>query len=98
MVIHQVFFWLHNPEDELQSVLAGCKSLSQIKSGRNTRVGLPAATPKRAVVDDSYHIALQVEFEDIEAHDQYQTDPVHLKFIADHKQKWAKVQIYDFEV
>ncbi|HLT06140.1 MAG TPA: Dabb family protein [Cyclobacteriaceae bacterium] len=98
MLVHQVFFWLKKPNKDLKAVMKGCKEIGQIKSALSYQVGVPAATAKRDVIDGSYHIALTVNFKSIADHDVYQEDPVHLKFIADHKDKWEKVQIYDFEV
>ena len=64
----------------------------------NSNFNIVDYTPfKRDVIDDSYHIALTVNFKSIEDHDVYQEDPVHLHFIAEHKDKWEKVQVYDFE-
>ncbi|MEX2595039.1 MAG: Dabb family protein, partial [Anditalea sp.] len=65
---------------------------------KSHQVGVPAPTAKRKVIDDSYHIALIVNFTNIADHDRYQEDPEHLEFIAEHSDKWEKVQIYDFEV
>lgn len=98
MIVHQVFFWLKNPKENLQSVLEGCKKIGTLSSALSFQVGTPAATPKRPIIDDSYHIALTVNFRNLEAHDLYQEDPLHHEFIAEHSEKWEKVRIYDFEV
>ncbi len=98
MIVHQVFFWLHKPESDLNDVMEGCRAIGRLDSAKDYLVGVPAETPKRDVIEDSYHIALTVYFDSMEAHDIYQEDEVHLKFIVDHKHKWAKVQVYDFEV
>ncbi len=98
MIVHQVFFWLQEPEKDLKAVMEGCKKIASVSSVKDYMVGVPAKTEKRDVIDHSYHIALTVHFEDLKAHDEYQEHPDHLKFIADHSQKWAKVQVYDFEV
>jgi hypothetical protein len=98
MIVHQVYFWLHQPDKDLKSVMEGCRKIGSISSAKDYLVGVPAKTEKRDVIDDSYHIALTVYFEDIKSHDVYQEHPDHLKFINEHSQKWAKVQVYDFEV
>ncbi len=98
MIVHQVYFWLKNPKKDLQDVMNGCKAIGKLKSAHSYLVGVPAATEKRPVIDDSYHIALTVNFESIADHDLYQEDPIHLDFIKQHSDKWEKVQIYDFEV
>lgn len=98
MLVHQVFFWLKKPDKDLKAVMKGCKEIGKLKSAHSYQVGVPAATVKRDVIDDSYHIALTVNFKSIEDHDLYQVDPVHLQFIEEHKDKWEKVQVYDFDV
>jgi hypothetical protein len=47
------------------------------------------------VVDDSYDCALTVVLRDLEQHDAYQADPIHLTFIKECAHLWEKVQIYD---
>ncbi|MCC5937220.1 MAG: Dabb family protein [Lunatimonas sp.] len=98
MIVHQVFFWLHQPDKDLTAVMEGCKKIGSVSTAKDFSVGVPAKTPKRAVIDDSYHIALTVYFDSVSDHDVYQDHPDHLRFIEDHKAKWAKVQVYDFEV
>lgn len=98
MLVHQVYFWLKNPKKDLKAVMKGCKDIGKLKSAHSYQVGVPAATGKRDVIDDSYDIALTVNFKSIADHDLYQEDPIHLKFVADHSDKWEKVQIYDFDV
>ena len=98
MIVHQLYFWLHKPESDLKDVMEGCRTIGSLASANDYLVGVPAKTPKRDVIEDGYHIALTVYFDSMEAHDLYQEDEDHLKFIADHKHKWAKVQVYDFEV
>lgn len=98
MIVHQVFFWLKDPKSHLHSVMEGCKTIGKLATASSYQVGIPAPTAKREVIDDSYHIALTVNFKSIADHDLYQEDPDHLGFIAEHGDKWEKVWIYDFEV
>ena len=39
--------------------------------------------------------ALIVVFDSKEAHDAYQEAPLHLKFIAENRETWAKVRVFD---
>lgn len=98
MIVHQVFFWLNDPDKDLKTVMDGCKRIAQTKSVKDYKVGVPAGTQRREVVDHSFHISLTVYFDSIADHDLYQTDPVHLQFVEDHKDKWSQVKVYDFEV
>jgi hypothetical protein len=97
MLVHSVYFWLR-PElsqEELRSFRAGLESLKPIQSVRGCYIGTPASVADRPVVDRSYSFALTVAFDDVTGHDAYQTDPIHLAFVAAHKSKWTRVQIYD---
>lgn len=98
MIVHQVFFWLKDPQNSFQPVKEGCIKIGKLQSAKSFQVGVPAPTAKREVIEDSYHIALTVNFESIADHDLYQEDPLHHEFIAEHSNKWEKVKIYDFEV
>jgi len=96
-MLHHVFFWLKNPnsKEDLDSLIQGLKSMQKIDSHQLFKVGIPAATPKREVVDDSYAVSLLVVFNSVKEHDAYQVDPIHKKFIEDCAHLWEKVQIYD---
>jgi hypothetical protein len=94
--VHQVFFWLHQPEKDLQNQLEAISALGKLEGVRDFSVGVPAKTPARDVVDHSYQISLTVYFDDLASHDLYQKDPKHLDFIEKNKSKWRKVLVYDF--
>jgi len=96
-LIHSVFFWLKEDlsETDRTAFLEGCRSLTKISTIKNCYIGPPAATAERGVVDNSYSYALIVHFNDLEGQNAYQIDPIHLKFVEDHKDKWTKVIVYD---
>lgn len=99
MLFHNVYFWL-KPEitpAQRAEFRRGVESLAGIKSVTKVDVGIPAATEKRPVIDDSYDVALIVQCRDIAAQNAYQVDPLHLAFVANFKTYWARVQIYDSE-
>jgi hypothetical protein len=58
-------------------------------------MGRPAMTP-RDVVDNSYDVGLCVIVEDVAGHDVYQDHPLHKQFIAQNKELWERVRIFDF--
>jgi hypothetical protein len=96
-LIHSVFFWLKediSPEDE-KAFLEGVNSLRAVSTIKNCYIGPPAPTEARNVVDNTYSYALIVHFDDVAGQDAYQIDPIHLKFVEDHKDKWTKVIVYD---
>jgi len=51
----------------------------------------------RSVVDQSYQIGLNIQFETKQAQDNYQDHPQHLEFVEKSKALWTKVVVYDFE-
>lgn len=96
-LVHHVYFWMTNPDskEDMEKLLAGVRSLGKIDSLRMFRIGKPAPTEKRDVIDDSYQISLLTVFDDIQGHDAYQEHPIHLKFIETCKHLWTKVTVYD---
>ena len=98
MFVHNVFFWLKEKDNEeaQKALLAGIKTLEGIESIESVYIGTPAAT-RRPVIDSSYSFAEILVFADEAAHDVYQVDPLHLKFVEDCAHLWEKVVIYDVE-
>jgi len=96
-LVHHVYFWLKNPssKDDLNKLIEGISSLRPIPTVRQFRIGLPAATTKRDVIDDSYAVSLFTVFDDVKGHDVYQDHPIHLKFIEKYSHLWNKVVVYD---
>ena len=96
--IHHVYFWLQNPgsQEDTDSLIEGLKSLTTISTIVGFHIGKPAATD-RGVIDTSYSLSWLIVFNSKEEQDQYQTDPVHLKFVENCKHLWAKVVVYDSE-
>ncbi|WP_109300703.1 Dabb family protein [Aquimarina sp. AU474] len=97
-LVHTVLFWLQNPDNEkerkafengVNDLLDNCKSIT------SSHFGIPANTEKRPVIDTSYTYCIVVTFESIDAHDKYQVDPIHKKFIKENQHLWSKVLIYD---
>lgn len=95
--LHMVYFWVREggTQEDADKIAEGCrKYLTQIPVATRVEVGSPAGTP-RAVVDNTYGTVLLTEFEDVEGHDIYQEHPLHLQFIAECKEHWSRVQVYD---
>lgn len=94
--IHHVFFWLKNPADisDDNKLIEGLKKLSAVKTIKSFHIGKPAGT-NREVIDTSYSVSWLLIFANKEDQDNYQTDPVHLKFVDDCSNLWSKVVVYD---
>jgi len=99
MLVHNVYFWLKEglTEEEKSQFRTGVGTLAKIESTTHVFMGEPAGTEPRPIIDRSYDLGLTVVLEDIAAHDEYQADPIHLKFIKDCGHLWDRVQIYDAE-
>ena len=94
---HSVCFWLrlNGEADDAQNNADGCRSyLSNIPGIVAMSIGVPAGTSD-PVVDNSYGVALLMEFETKEARDLYEDHPDHQRFIADFHYLWSRVQVYD---
>jgi len=97
MLVHSVYFWFKPDADPavVAAFAAGLARLTTIPEVVTAYFGRPEATPKRAVVDDSYAWALVEVFTDLAAHDRYQEHPIHQEFLRDFSGSWQRVQVYD---
>ena len=94
---HAVYFWLREGGTTAvaEKLAQGCREyLTHVPGVLNLEVGFPAGTARK-VVDNSYGVALLIEFADSHAHDVYQEHPDHQKFIEVCSSLWSRVQIYD---
>jgi hypothetical protein len=97
MLAHIVFFTLKNPSDaSIQSLVDAChEDLDGHPGTQYFSVGTLVEDLARPVNDRDFHVALHVVFDGRQAHDDYQTSPRHLKFIAEQKETWQQVRIFD---
>jgi hypothetical protein len=98
MFSHVVIFWTDpakpNAPDEL--IAAANKNLRSIPGILYFHVGKMAAS-HRAVVDQSYQVALNIVFLDKQAQDDYQVHPQHVEFAEKAAKPLARrVVVYDF--
>ena len=99
MFSHVVIFWtkpeIPNAADEL---VAGVeKYLRPIPGVNSFHVGRMVGSP-RAVVEQSYQVALNLHFDTKEAQDAYQVHPMHIEFVEKcFKPNCARAVVYDFE-
>ena len=98
MFVHSVFFYLKKElsEEQRQKFFSGVETLKTVQPHVKILTGTPADTDRPIVLKD-YDYGLTCIFENIEDHDKYQVDPVHLEFVDNHKNDWDKVVIYDFD-
>ena len=94
---HSVYFWLRDTAEagDVQRLADGCRSyLSAIPGIVTLNVAVPAGTPE-ARVDNSYRVALLIEFASKEAAAVYEDHPDHQRFVADFGPLLSQVKIYD---
>jgi hypothetical protein len=96
MLIHHVYFWLHNSESETgkKKLIEGLQKLSKVSTIKSFYIGIPAAT-RRDVIDSSYSVSWLLFFDKAGDQDSYQTDPIHLEFVKTCRHLWNKVVVYD---
>ena len=97
-LVHDVYFTLKDksPEAKAAFVQACQKYLSGHKGTVWFAAGVRGQEFQRPVNDQEFDVALQLIFKDKAAHDAYQEDPRHEKFIEENNDKWTKVRVYDW--
>lgn len=94
---HNVFFTLKDKSPaKVAELVAACKKYLNVQPG----IAFFAAGPlcaelTREVNDRDWDVGLHLVFETKAAHDAYQDDATHNKFIEEQKPNWAKVRVFD---
>jgi hypothetical protein len=98
MFSHVVIFWT-DPADPkaADELLAGLeKYLRPIPGVLHFHAGRMVGS-HRAVVDQTYQVAINVVFKDKKTQDDYQTHPLHVEFLEQvFKRTCKRVVVYDF--
>ncbi len=97
MITHVVVFWLNGGGEELAGEFrAAAARLSEIPEALNFRFGSALESP-RGAVDDSFDLAISMDFEDADALERYQCHPEHQAFVNEWvKPKVGRFVVYDF--
>ncbi len=100
MLGHMVYFTLKDRTPAaIEAMVADCR---QFLSGHPGTVYFAVGTLvpdlTRPVNQTDFDVALQVVFEDRQAHDAYQVHPRHVQFIEKNKPNWDKVRVFDANV
>lgn len=100
MLAHTVFFTLkdHSPQACRRMVEACRKYLNGHPGTVHFSAGARAEQYQRDVNDRDFHVALHLVFESAAAHDAYQTAERHQAFIAENKENWSQVRVFDSHV
>lgn len=98
MFSHIVIFWTNPAEpNAVEELLAGAERyLRPIPGVEHFHVGRMVPS-HRAVVDQTYQVALNIVFPSKQAQDEYQAHPLHLEFVDKvFKRVCTRVVVYDF--
>ena len=92
MFSHVVIFWTDpsKPDAPNELITAAKKYLASIPGIVNFHVG-KMVTSHRDVVDQTYQVALNIQFQSKQAQDEYQDHPQHVEFVKQCKPLFAKV-------
>jgi hypothetical protein len=99
MFSHVVIFWTHpDKPSATDDLIAGAHQyLGPIPGVKSFHIGKMVSS-HRDVVDQSYQVALNLQFDSKLAQDEYQVHPLHLEFVEKaFKPNCARVVVYDFE-
>ena len=96
MLTHNVFFALKdNSAEAIGTLLDACRKYLTDHPGTQFFAVGTVSDLDREVNDRDFDVALHVIFESRAAHDEYQKSPRHLEFIAENKDNWKKVRVFD---
>ncbi len=99
-ILHSVFFYF-KPEISAEAIeaqrLSILHDLSKIDAVNQIWAGGPEGI-ERDVVDNEYGMSLHMIVDDREALQKYQSDPIHLDFLARHKSYWVGIKVYDTRI
>ncbi|MDQ3623739.1 MAG: Dabb family protein [Verrucomicrobiota bacterium] len=99
MFSHVVIFWTF-PEKPtaVDELVAGAEQLLRPIPGLKSFHAGRMVPSHRDVVDQSYQVALNLQFDCKQAQDDYQLHPLHLEFVEKvFKPNCRKAVVYDFE-
>jgi hypothetical protein len=99
MLIHNVYFTLSDDSSAARKhLIAECnKHLPKIPGITFFAAGTLVEDLNRPVNDRGFHVGLHVVFKDRAAHDAYQVDERHKRFIAGNSASWKQVRVFDSE-
>jgi hypothetical protein len=97
LIAHMVYFTLKDASPAAQEKLVGdChRYLKGAPGVLFFAAGTRVADLTRGVNVQDFHVGLHMAFESRKTHDDYQVSENHLKFIAENKDNWAQVRVFD---
>jgi hypothetical protein len=100
LLAHNVYFSLHDRGEAARTRLVeACRKYLPGHPGIVLfACGTPVPDLAREVNDRDFDVALHLVFRDRASHDHYQTTPAHMQFIAENKDNWRRVRVFDSAV
>jgi hypothetical protein len=97
LLCHDVYFTLKDRSPvAVDSLVAACKKYLTVQPGIDFFCcGKRDPGLDRDVNDRDFDVALHIVFTDRPAHDAYQEDATHNRFVAEMKHNWSKVRVFD---
>lgn len=97
LLAHNVFFTLIDKSPaKVQALVEACKKYLTIQPGIVYFACGPLEPElDRDVNDRGFDVGLHIIFENRAAHDAYQDDATHNKFIDEMKANWSQVRVFD---
>ena len=97
MFVHTVLFNLRKDlsKQDLEAFESGLESLRGIEANQAIYIGSVADTQRRNFVRSDYDYNLTLIFENIEAHNAYQVDPLHKAFVTKYSKLWIRIEVID---
>ncbi len=97
MLSHMVYFTLKDSSESAQQAMVdACHKFLKPHDGITFfAAGKLAPEFDRPVNVQDFHIALHVVFDSKESHDIYQVSEKHLEFIAQGKENWEQIRVFD---
>ncbi len=96
---HMVYFTLKDASPAAcDALVAACEKHLTDHPGTDFFSAGTLADTTREVNDREYHVCLNLIFADRASHDAYQVAERHDLFIAENKDNWAKVRVFDADV
>lgn len=97
MLAHNVYFALtDNSAAARKKLVEACRKYLTPHPGIVFfACGTLADELKRPVNDRDFDVGLHIVFSDQAAHDRYQDAPLHHQFVAENKENWKKVRVFD---
>ncbi len=97
MLVHNVYFSLQDTSAEaVDRLVRACHALLSGHPGTEFfAAGVLAEDCQRDVNDRDFQVSLHIVYTDKAAHDRYQISESHQQFIAENKENWRQVRIFD---